>query len=197
MSEYLKESSMTTSALPTGPSQPLVQPKRSRPTVVVAFVVALMVAVGGLAFAAGRVTASAGTASARNFSGFNRGGANGAGAAGAGGAAFASGGGFRSGQGFGANTGITVQGTVAKLSGDTLTLTTSDGQTLKVTVSGNTAYYRRDAATASDVAEGDSVQVQVRRGAGGRPSATAAPNPGAAGGAAGGAAAESVTLVSP
>jgi hypothetical protein len=176
---------MSISTDPTTASAPFVQPARRRPKAAVGLVLATLIAVGGVAFAAGRVTAGVGTAG-RAFAGFNRNGAgSGAGAAGPAGR-----GDLGPGQGRVAGASINVEGTVSAVSGDSLTLTTGSGQTMQLRLAGDTAYYRRDLAAASDIADGDTVQVQIARGAGGRPVAA-----GSASGAT--AAAESVTLVAP
>jgi hypothetical protein len=135
--------------------------------------VALLVAVGGLAFAGGRVTAPAG---ASGFPG--------------GRAGFPTGsfdpnqaGGFdpnRAG-GFapGGDRALTITGTVKSLDGSTLVLTAGDGTEMTIDVSGST-YHTETAATASDVTSGSSVSVTVTGFGGFRgPNASAAPNGGA------------------
>jgi hypothetical protein len=176
---------MSISTDPTSASAPLVQPARRRSRAVAGLVLAALVAVGGVAFAAGRVTAGVGTAG-RSFAGFNRNGAGG----GAGAAGPVGRGGLGPGQGGLAGASIDIEGTVSAVTGDSLTLTIGNGQTMQLRLAGDTAYYRRDPAAASNIADGDTVQVQIARGAGGRPVAA-----GSASGAT--AAAESVTLVSP
>lgn len=119
--------------------------------------VALVAAVGGVSFAAGRVTAPA-----RAFpdgglgTGFNggpgggfNGGPNASGQPGGPGGGFLGGG------------GITLEGTVESISGNTLTVRTANGQTLEVTVDADTEYHEQAAATGDDVETGATVQIRV------------------------------------
>ena len=166
---------MTTS---TGSAQPLVTPPRRHPGAILALALAAVIAVGGLAFAAGRLTASPVAASGRGHSGLNRSAASaGNGTGRAGGAA---------GRGLLAGGGLAIEGTVASISADSLTLTLDNGQTLHFGLSGATTYYRQTPASSTNVATGDKVSVQVTRGANGSGSA-----------AAGSRTAQSVTLVAP
>lgn len=166
---------MTTS---TGSAEPLVTPARRRPGAVLALALAAIIAVGGLAFAAGRLTASPVAASGRGLNGLSRNAANaGNGAGRPGGAA---------GRGLLAGGGLAIQGTVESISADALTLTLDNGQTLHLGLSGATAYYRQTPASSTNVASGDKVSVQVTRGGNGSGSA-----------ASGNRTAQSVTLVAP
>jgi len=115
--------------------------------------VGLLVAVGGVTFAVGRVTAPAAAASTRGGLG-NGGFANGG--AGAGGAGAA---GFGRGAGFGG--GVLVTGTVDSVSGTTMTLKEANGTTVTVNLAGTTTYHAQATATAADVAAGKKVLVQV------------------------------------
>jgi hypothetical protein len=117
--------------------------------------VALVVAVGGVTFAAGRATAPATTAAART--GF---GGNGQGAPNASGAP---GGGF----GGGGAGGVSIQGTVTALSADSVTLQLPSGQSITVAIGAQTTYHQRQAATAADVTTGSTVIVQLPGGRGG------------------------------
>ena len=124
-------------------------------------VFALVIAVGGVTFAVGRVTAPASASSGRNGNGFvNGGGAfpSGASASGAlpsGATAFGRG-------GLGGTT--TINGTVQSMANGTLTLQLADGSTVSVTLSGTTTYHSQAAATAGDVTAGKKVAVQVQFG---------------------------------
>jgi hypothetical protein len=154
---------------------------------------ALVLAIGGVAFAAGRMTAPA----AQGFSGGNfpnggvfngQGRGNGQGGNGQGGFG-------ANGQGgaiFGNGAGPTIEGTVESVSDTTLTLKTADGQTIQIALGGDTTYHAQSDATASDVVTGAKVQVRLnfRRGTGG-PQATGGPG----GGAPGDLAANDVTVV--
>jgi hypothetical protein len=120
---------------------------------------ALVLAIAGVAFAVGRVTApapvTAGAFPGGNggqfpipsggaFSGGNRpGGGNG----GPGGL-FASG-------------GVTVEGTVESISDTTLTLKTANGQTIQIALDGTTAYHAQSDATVEDVTTGATVLVRL------------------------------------
>jgi hypothetical protein len=125
---------------------------------------AAIIAVAGLAFAAGRLTAPVTTAT----------GAGGAGpGAGAGGAArvgptgsFAPGGPGGAGPGAVAGGGAAaLRGTVESVSGSSLTLKTSSGASVTVELNGSTTYHRQTAATASDVSAGKEVLIQLSTGA--------------------------------
>jgi len=129
--------------------------------------VAVVVAVAGLAFAGGRVTAPA---SASGFQGVR------------GGLAAGSfdpnqAGSFDPNQaGLGGSRAVTITGTVNSLDGSTLVLTAADGTEMTIDVSGST-YHAETAATASDVTSGTSVSVTVTGIGGFRgPNASAAPN---------------------
>ena len=137
--------------------------------------IAAAVAIGGVAFAAGRTTApvSATTGNGRgNFGGAFPGGSFAPRASGAPG--FGRGG---LGDGFGA--GLTVSGTVVSVSGDTMSIKTASGQTIEVTTGPSTTYNTQSPANSSDVTAGKTVQVQldIAGGAGGfgRPNASGAP----------------------
>jgi hypothetical protein len=134
---------------------------------------AAAVAIGGVAFAAGR-----GTAPAAAATGLGRGGFGAPGASFAPGASGAPGGlggrGGFGGGGFGG--GITLSGTVVSMTGETLTLKTAAGATVEVTIGSSTTYDTQTPATAADVQAGKTVQVQLAGGpgGGGRPTASAA-----------------------
>lgn len=115
---------------------------------------ALVLAIGGIAFAAGRMTAPA--AAVTGFPGggnFPNGGLPGAsGAPGRGGF-----GGFGGAGGGGAS----IEGTVESISGTTLTIKTANGQTIQVTLSGTTTYHSQTSATSDAVAAGGKVLVRI------------------------------------
>jgi hypothetical protein len=162
-----------------------VKPGTSRPRgtmwVNVALGVALAVAIGGVGFAAGRMTAPA-TAAAAGTGRFGNGQFPGAGQFPGGGYFFQGGnGGGGNGNGglrgiFG-NGGASIQGTVDSVSGDTLTLKLANGQTIQLSLSGTTTYHAETSASAADVKTGGTVIVRLNldRGQGGgttTPSAT-------------------------
>ena len=127
---------------------------------------AAFVAIGGVAFAAGRNTAPVSAATANGGFG-GAGGARASGAPGLGGRGGAG--------GFGG--GLTISGTVQSVTGDTLTITTTAGQTITVTTGASTTYNTQATASATDVQTGKKVQVQLDGGGGGvRPGASAAPS---------------------
>lgn len=116
--------------------------------------IALVVAVGGVAFAVGRATAPAAAAAART--GF---GANGQGLLpGAGGpdASGAPGGGFGAAAG-----GLSIQGTVTAVGADSITLQLASGQTVTIPTNAQTTYHQREAATSAAVTDGSTVIVQL------------------------------------
>ena len=134
------------------PPPPVIAPaKKGDRTFRVLLAVGLFVAVGGVTFAIGRVTAPAAatTRAGLGNGGFTNGGA-GAGGTGTGG--------FGRG-GFGG--GVLVMGTVDSISGTTMTLKEANGTSVVVNLAGTTKYHAQAAATAADVTAGKQVQVQV------------------------------------
>jgi hypothetical protein len=117
----------------------------------VALGVALVLALGGVAFAAGRLTAPT-SVTAGNLPG--------------GGIQIGPG---KDGQGFvqngkpgGAFTGgPTLEGTVESITDTTLTLKTADGQTIQIALESSTTYHAQTDATADDVTTGGKVQVRL------------------------------------
>jgi len=138
---------------------------------------ALVLAVAGVAFAVGRMTAPAPTITGGAFPGGNFG-PNGQGGAGDGGFQGRPGNG-QGGFGVFGGGGATIQGTVESVSDTTLTLKTADGQTIQIALSDTTTYHAQSDATASDIVTGGQVLVRLnlRRGDGtaGGPQATAGP----------------------
>ena len=154
---------------------------RSLSWVNAALALALAVAIGGIGFAAGRLTAPAALAAANGTGRFGNGafpGGNFPGGNVPGGGYFQggddNGGGFRGAFGGG---GASIEGTVESVSGDTLTLKLANGSTIQVSLSGTTTYHAQASATSGDVKPGGTVivRVELNRGAGGgtiSPSAT-------------------------
>jgi hypothetical protein len=138
--------------------------------------VAVAIAIAGVAFAVGRTTAPASAATGAGRGGFGGqfpGGsfaprASGQPGFGGRGGAFGAGG-----------AGLTVSGTVVSVDGSTMTIKTASGQTIQVATGPSTTYNTQSPASASDVAAGKTVQVQldITGGAGGfgRPDASGAP----------------------
>ena len=139
--------------------------------------VALVVAVGGVAFAAGRATAPASAAAAGRTGNGQGGGFFAPGASGAPGGRGGFGGGF--------GGAVSVQGTVEAIDGSSITIKTAAGTTVTLGLNGDTSYHKQAAATAADVTTGSTVIVQLEgRGPGngqrgpstsGAPSASGAP----------------------
>jgi hypothetical protein len=129
--------------------------------------IAVALAIGGVAFAAGRLTAPAptnpfGNGGPGQFFGNGGNGGNG-GNNGQGGP-----------RGFLTGGAITLEGTVESVTDTTLTLKTASGQTIQVALDGSTTYHAQSDASASDVTTGSSVLVRVS-GFRGRPGASADP----------------------
>jgi len=185
------------------PPPPVIAPaKQGDRTFRILLAVGLLVAVGGVTFAVGRVTAPAAAATTRG--GFANGGfANGG--TGTGGTGT---GGTGLGRGAGFGGGVLVTGTVESVSGSAMTLKEANGGTVTVNLAGTTTYHAQAAATAADVTAGKRVQVQVdiagAFGGQGFPGASPAADASPAAGGQGGAVtptrtitAKDVTLVTP
>jgi hypothetical protein len=166
----------------TTPPAVIAPPKKADRTFTILLAVGLLIAVGGVTFAVGRITAPAAATTARGNGAFGNGGfpAGGTGAAGAGAGAAGLGRG-----GFGG--GVLVTGTVDSISGTTMTLKEANGSTVTVNLAGTTTYHAQAAATSADVTTGKQVQVeaQIAGSFGGQgvpgasPGADASPVPGA------------------
>lgn len=155
---------------PVVPSQPTVQVPRRKSSAAwlnVILALAAVVAIGGIAFAVGRTTAPV-ASTGRGVGNFGNGnfprGSFAPGQSGAPGN-----GGFRGG-------GFNLSGTVQSVTGDTLTITTANGQTVELNLGSGTTYNTKTPATASDIKAGSKVEVQLEFGAGGRPTASAPPS---------------------
>lgn len=183
------QESASFSPRPVVPSAPALQiPKRksSGGWLNVILAVAVVVAVGGVAFAIGRNTAPVAAAATRGNGLFGNGTfARGSFAPGASGVPGGFGGGGLRGE-----AGFNLSGTVQSVTGDTLTITTANGQTLEFSLGTGTTYSTKAPATAADVKAGAKVEVQLQPGTNGfRPNASAAPSAGPVG------TASSVTVV--
>lgn len=153
------------------PVQPvMVAAARKRGPLDYILAIALVVAVGGVAFAVGRTTAPA-RANVPNGGGFVPTGSFNPGAGGPGGGL---GGGFG---GFGG--GLTIEGTVKSVDGSTLVIQTANGQEVTVNLDAGTTYHEATSADANAVAAGD--EVTVRAGGGGPLGPGGGANPGASG----------------
>ncbi len=117
----------------------------------VALAGALVLAIAGVAFAAGRFTAPA-AVTAGNFPG--RGGQGFTGNGGQGGA--------QNGRPSGTlGGGPTIEGTVESVTDSTLTIKTASGQTIQVALDDTTTYHAQTDASASDVTAGGKVLVRL------------------------------------
>ncbi len=143
---------------PTEAPSPAATPRRSSSGrwINVLLGLATAVAIGGIAFAVGRSTAPAAAA------GFGQAlrGATLPGGSFDPGASFAPGQGGN-GPGFITSGGMTVEGTVTSVTGDTLTISTETGQTVEVTLGADTEYHQQTAGSQSDVTTGSQVKVQL------------------------------------
>jgi hypothetical protein len=150
----------------------------------VALIGAVALAIAGVAFAAGRLTAPANVAAGRFpnggqfFDGNGQGGQNGQNRQGGPGTLFSG--------------GPTIEGTVESVTATTLTLKTASGQTIQIALDGTTTYHAQTDASASDVTAGGKVLVRVNlRGGNGANGA----NGGSAGGGVTNPTASDVTVV--
>ena len=160
--------------------QPARQPAKQDRATLMLLLVAAFVAVGGIGFAIGHVTAQGGTAAA-SAAGFTRGGQGGFGRGAIGslapGQTFNPGqfGGGRTGGLGGVSGGIT--GTVQSVSATSITIQEASGTSVTIDLSGTTTYHSAAAASPSDVKVGTSVTVQIDTSA----LASLIPNPSATG----------------
>jgi len=128
----------------------------------VALGLAVAVAIGGVAFAAGRMTAPA--LAAANGNGFRNvpGGFQGGGYFGRG--YFGGPGAGQGGRGLFGAGGATIQGTVTSISADKITITTAGGQTVDIALDGSTTYHQESSASSGDVKTGGTVIVRLTLG---------------------------------
>ncbi len=128
----------------------------------VALGVAVLVAAAGVSFALGRATAPPAAASTGRF-GLGSGAVpNGSFAPGGNGTFRGGNGGFL-GRG-GAGAGLTIQGTVASVTGDSMTITTTGGQTITIGLDSSTTYHQQAPGSSSDVQTGKTVIIDVTGG---------------------------------
>jgi hypothetical protein len=161
--------------VPAAAPIPLVRPRSSGRFLNAILAIALVVAIGGVAFAVGRTTAPAAAATGDRGN-FGAGNFPGPGASLAPGASAAPGGFLGGGQGGvgGLGGGLTVSGTVQSVTADTITIETEAGQTVELSLDSDTTYHRKTDGAAADVATGSTVEVQLDFAGGlGRPTASA------------------------
>ena len=163
---------------PVVPASAPVAARRRRDPLTILMIVAAFVALAGVAFAAGRVTAPAPAASTGGRGTFGNGGftnPNGSfnpGNGGGNGLAGLGRGGF--------GTGLSLRGTVTEIAADHITLKLANGSTLTIPIDSSTTYHRQDSATSTDVTTGATVSVQLS--AGGTSGAGTGQQPAASGG---------------
>ncbi|HEY2887118.1 MAG TPA: hypothetical protein VGJ17_00750 [Candidatus Limnocylindrales bacterium] len=122
---------------------------------------AFAVAIGGVAFAAGRMTAPAAAAANGLGSGTGNGGrvfGNGEFPGNFGGGNGGNGGAGGIGRGGG---GASIQGTVTAISADSITIKTASGQDVTFSLTPTTTYHQQSTATAGDVKTGGNVLVRI------------------------------------
>ena len=143
--------------IPSAPANPVATPsRRSSRLLDVALALAAVLAIGGVAFAAGRITAPAATGPA-----FARGLAPG-------GTVVTPDGSFdpngpRPG-GIALGGGLAIDGTVTAVDADSITLQLRDGQEMTFKLDDTTTYHEAADASSSDVAVGDDVSVRATGG---------------------------------
>jgi hypothetical protein len=159
---------------------------RRRSWVDILLVIGAVVALAGIGFAVGRLTAptTAGLGQRGQFLGNGQFGANGQNGAGLAGGA----------RGFFGGGSLALTGKVTEVAADHLTLEVGNGSTVTIATDGSTTYHQQAAGSPSDVRTGDSVIVQVQRGAAAG-AAGASPAPGQGGFTLG--SAQDVTVTAP
>jgi len=193
-------------SIPTAPLPPApVRSKRRVDLQAMLLAVAALVAVGGVAFAAGRLTAPAQTVS--NRTGLGNG-------AFPGGGQFQGGGngngGFGNGNGLGRlGAGVTLEGTVVAVASDHISLRLASGTTVDIPIDSSTTWHRQTAATSADATAGVSALIRLQPTGNGvgpigpnasaAPDASGRPNPSNLGGGLGrlGGPAQDITIVAP
>jgi len=149
-------------------------PVRRRDPLTLLLFVAAFVAIGGVGFAAGRVTAPTPVAAVGRFGG--AGGIGGAGGDFGNGGLGGAGGGFGGGAGAARLFGGTaaIRGTVTAVTADHVSLTLANGTTINIPIDSSTTYHQQAPATSSAITTGSTVLIQLRP-------ATAITTPGASG----------------
>jgi len=157
--------------------QPVKPPAKQDRTTLALLLVAAFIAVAGVGFAVGHVTAGSGSANPTSAI---------AGRGGQGGrffGSFAPGGSFNpaqfAGRGAGGLGGITggITGTVQSVTPTSITIQEASGTSVTIDLSGDTTYHSEAAASSSDVKIGTSVTIQIDTSA----LASETPNPSASG----------------
>ena len=161
---------------PVVAATPPPPPRRRRDPLTILMVVAAFVALGGVGFAVGRVSAPAAAATA------GRGGLGNGTFNNPNGGSFTPGGNGFAGLGRGGLGGVSLTGTITEVTADHIVLKLANGSTLTIPVNSSTAYHRQASATSGDVTTGATVQVQLNVGGtngvgtGQQPAASGAPS---------------------
>lgn len=151
-------------AVPAAVSKPQVRVRARRPNSTSALlVIGALIAFGGVGFAVGHATSSGQTDTTTTQNGdLAQFGPNASGIPGAG---------LRGGFGGAA----TVTGTVVSVAADSITVKLSTGETVTIATGSATAYHNQTAGSSTDLAAGQTVQVQTSGGANAGPNASASP----------------------
>ena len=167
---------MTESTQPA--PQPVRPPAKQDRTTIALLLIAALVAVGGIGFALGHLTAPSATAAANpsGRGGFTRPGGFPSLAPGQTFDTSQFGGGGAGGRGLGGVTGG-ITGTVQSVTATSITIQEANGTSVTIDLSGNTTYHAAAAASPGDVKVGTSVTVQIDTSA----LASETPNPSASG----------------
>lgn len=175
--------SMPPSPVPLPPVVPAAPPapvRKRRDPLTILMVVAAFVALGGVGFAVGRVTAPAAAAAANGRGQFGNGTFNFPnGGSFAPGGSFNPGGNGLAGAGRGGLGGVALTGTITEVTADHIVLKLANGSSITIPVNSSTAYHRQASATSTDVTTGTTVQVQLS--AGGTPGVVVGQQPNASG----------------
>jgi hypothetical protein len=131
-------------------------------SVTVMLVVSALIAVGGIGFAVGHSTTSGQTGATTQDGNAGRLGPNASGIP-------------ADGQRGGFGGVATVTGTVVSVSADSITVKLADGSTVTVATGSSTTYHNQTAGSSTDLAAGQTVQVQTSGGTNGGPNASASP----------------------
>ena len=146
-------------------------PKKNRASTGTALLlVGALVAIGGVAFAVGRVTAPTPAATTGGFAGAGRGTGTGEGGTGFG-AAGGFGGAGRTGGG------VSITGTVVSVSASSIEIKLAAGNTMTLNLSTNVTYRDSTTGSAADVTPGATVQVGLALAGGAGPTASGNPRP--------------------
>ncbi len=201
------------SPLPAANPQPPTPPTSFAPAPVVArtaprnrastgtalLLVGALVAIGGVAFAVGRVTAPAAAAAtnAGGFGGTGRGAGTGEGGGFGGGTGGTGAGGLGGAGGFGRGGagGVSISGTVVSIDGSTIQIKLTTGQTETLNLAPTVTYRDSTTGSAADVTPGSTVQIGLALGAATGPTASGQPRPSGGFGGLGGATVGTITVV--